>query len=202
VAVPEGALSSQSFSPDAPTVTALTAAAVDGWRSAGVLPAVGHFPGQGSASADPDQGVGSVGLSLGDLRSRDETPFAGVARTAPAIVMSNALFAAWDGVTPAGLSSQAVGELRGHLGYQGVVLSDDLGATTEATGADMGASAVAALKAGVDLLRVSGDPTEQADAYQAILAAVRRGAIAPARIREALRRVLALKVAAGVLPRR
>lgn len=200
VDVTDGALSAHTFSSDAGIVARLTAAQVAGYARARMLSAPGHFPGQGAANQDPDMGTASVGLGLSDLRARDELPFAAVARTAPAIVMSNALYAAFDGVTPAGLLPDAVRELRGHVGFRGVVLSDDLEATLQPTGGTVGDAAVQALQAGDDQLYVSGDAGEENRAYAAVLTAARNGKLPRARLLEALDRVLALKARAGLLP--
>jgi beta-N-acetylhexosaminidase len=200
--VPSGAVSEETFSSDPKTVTRFVAAQLNAYRRAGVIPAIGHFPGQGSASEDPDVQVGSVGLSLGDLRRRDEAPFRTVAARAPAFVVSNALYAAFDGVTPAVLLPEVVGELRGEVAFHGVIVSDDLGATVQATGEDVGTAAVRAVKAGIDLIYVSGGPAEQERAYRAVLAAVRSREIPAARVQGALTRLLALKITAGVLPKR
>jgi len=200
VDVTAGALSARTFSSDAGIVASLTAAQVAGYAQARMLSAPGHFPGQGAANQDPDLGTASVGLGLPDLRARDELPFAAVARTAPAIVMSNALYAAFDGVTPAALLPDAVRELRDHVGFRGVVLSDDLEATLQPTGGTVGDAAVQALLAGDDELYVSGDAGEQDRAYAAVLAAARSGKLPRARLLEALDRVLALKARAGLLP--
>jgi beta-N-acetylhexosaminidase len=200
--VTSGAVSQETFSPRPKIVTSFVSAQLDAYRRTGVIAAIGHFPGQGSVSEDPDLRVGSVGLSLADLRSRDEVPFRSVAARAPAFVVSNALYAAFDGVTPAALLPEVVGELRGPVAFHGVIVSDDLGATVQATGEDVGAAAVRALKAGIDLVYVSGGPAEQERAYRAVLAAARSGQIAPARLKGALTRLLALKISARLLPNR
>jgi beta-N-acetylhexosaminidase len=93
-----GPLGDRLYSTDPATVAALADAAVRGYRSAGVVSAPGHFPGEGAASADPDQMTATVGGSLSALRTRDLVPFAAVARHAAVITMSNAVYAALDGV--------------------------------------------------------------------------------------------------------
>jgi beta-N-acetylhexosaminidase len=196
VDVPSGAVSAETFSGDPAVVARFTSAALAGYSSARTLAAIGHFPGEGSASQDPDLQVGSVGESLAELRRRDEVPFAAVARRAPAIVLSNALYAAFDGVTPASLLPAVVGELRGRVQFHGVVVSSDLGAAVLATGGSVGQAAVQAIAAGVDLVYVSGGPHAQEEAYRAVLSAARRGAIPAARLDGALARVLALKMPA------
>ena len=186
---------------DAPRLVArMTAAAVRAYNRAGIISAVGHFPGEGAASDDPDTTTATVGLSLNGLRGRDLRPFRAVAKTAPVVVMSNAVYAAYDGVTPAVLLPEVVGGLLRHeLGFKGVVMTDDLGSTAPVLGQSVGASAVQALEAGADLLYVA-DPAQQQQAYRAVLAAVRRGTISRQRLRISLERVLALKRRHGLLP--
>jgi beta-N-acetylhexosaminidase len=194
VGVAAGPVEDQVFADDARVVTRLTAAAVDGYRRGRVIAAVGHFPGEGSASADPDVANATVGFSLPEMRRRDLRPFAAVARRAPVIRMSNAVYAAWDGVTPATALPDAIGRLlRGELHYRGVVMTPDLTSTAPVLGVGVGTAAVKALEAGADVLYVSGGPAAQDTAYRAVLSAVRKGRISRERLRLSLQRVLALK---------
>jgi beta-N-acetylhexosaminidase len=194
VGVAAGPVEDQVFADDARVVTRLTAAAVDGYRRGRVIAAVGHFPGEGSASADPDVANATVGFSLPEMRRRDLRPFAAVARRAPVIRMSNAVYAAWDGVTPATALPDAIGRLlRGELHYRGVVMTADLTSTAPVLGVGVGTAAVQALAAGADVLYVSGGPLAQAAAYRAVLRAVRKGRISRERLRLSLQRVLTLK---------
>jgi beta-N-acetylhexosaminidase len=194
VGVAAGSVEDQVFADDARVVTRLTAAAVDGYRRGRVAAAVGHFPGEGSASADPDVANATVGFSLPELRRRDLRPFARVARRAPVIQMSNAVYAAWDGVTPATALPDAIGRLlRGELHYRGVVMTPDLTSTAPVLGVGVGTAAVEALEAGADVLYVSGGVLAQDAAYRAVLRAVRKGRISRERLRLSLQRVLALK---------
>ncbi len=194
-----GALSGQLYATDPDTVASFSRAAVLGYKAAGIISAPGHFPGTGAASADPDQMTATVGGSLAQLEDHDLVPFAQLAHDSPVIVMSNASYAAFDGVTPAGLLPQAVQLLRRTYGYQGVVMTDDLDATLQATGSGPGAVALEALQAGDDLLYISGPPSEHQAAYAAVLAAARRSASVRALVHEALLRDLSLKARHGVL---
>ncbi len=195
---PGGPLSGRLFSTDPGVVAEFTRAALDGYQRVGLISAAGHFPGAGAASADPNQMAATVGGTLQQLRGRDLVPFAAITAVAPVILMSNASYAALDGVTPAGLSAQAVQLLR-HYGYGGVVMSDDLDAALQVTGSSAGTAAVEALRAGEDLIYTSGPDTERAAAYDAILNAARASASLRARIRTALLRELTLKVRYGLL---
>lgn len=199
VDTPGGPLSGRLFSSNPATVASFARAAVDGYRTAGVISAVGHFPGTGGASADPDQQTATVGGTLASLEARDLVPFASVAASAPVIVMSNAVYAAFDGVTPAGLLASAVGLLRGRYHYQGVVMSDDIDAVLQATGGTAGSAALAALRAGNDLLFITGTAAEQMAAYQAVLGTALHDRAVASLVRAAVLRDLTLKARYGLL---
>jgi beta-N-acetylhexosaminidase len=199
VDTPGGALTGRLFGTDPALVARLSVAAVEGYAAAGEISAVGHFPGSGSASSDPDQMNATVGGSLAQLEGHDLVPFAAVAPRAPVIEMSNASYVAFDGVTPAALLPRAVQLLRGVYRFGGVVMTDDLDATLTATGSDPGAVALQALKAGEDLLYITGPPSEHAAAYAAVLAAAQRSASVRALVHSALLRDLTLKARYGLL---
>lgn len=199
VDIPEGPLSGRLFSSDPQTVAQFTAAAVGGYAQAGLIDAVGHFPGSGAASADPDQMTATVGGTIAALRGRDLIPFVAVAHSAPVMLMSNAAYAGFDGVTPASLLPQAVSLLRVSLGFTGVVMSDDLDATLQPTDESPGAVALQALEIGDDLLYITGPPSEHAAAYQGVLSAAQHSAGLRALLYQALLRDLTLKVRYGLL---
>ena len=164
----DGALTGRLFSTDPRVVAGFTAAAVSGYRTGGMISAVGHFPGSGGASADPDQMTATVGGTLTALEDRDLVPFAAITGEAPVIPMSNASYVAFDGVTPAGLLPSAVRLLRQTYGFRGVVMSDDLDATLQPTGESPGQVALQALQAGDDLLYITGPAAEHQAAYQGV----------------------------------
>lgn len=196
IAVAGGPAQGRAFADTPSRVVRAVKASVAGYRRAGVAAAVGPFPGDGAASQDPNAGPAPVGLDIEQLREGDMTPFAAVASgsgAAPAIQMSNAIYVAYDSVTPATLLPAAVEELRERLKFKGVIVSGDLVATTATTGGSVGEAAVAALKAGVDMLLVPGGRAQQDEAYRAVVAAVASRAIAPERIVSALRRIAALR---------
>lgn len=196
-----GPRADESFGDDAKRVARFVKAAVGGYRRAHVIAAVGHFPGDGGASQLPEEGPATVGQSLPDLVERDLVPFAAVASRAQVVLLSNALFEAFDPVTPASQVPAVTTLLRKRLRFDGVVLADELGAAAIATGEDVGAAAVKALRAGSDLLYVRG-ARERAAAYSAVLAAVRHGRLRAGRLRASLLRVLALKREAGLIDAR
>lgn len=196
LAIAGGPGQGRAFSDRLAVVTKAVRTSVGAYKSAGIASAVGPFPGDGAASQDPDQGPAPVGLGIEQLRARDMKPFAAVAKgrfAAPAMQMSNATYVAYDAVTPATLLPAAYSELRGRLGFKGAVVSADLTATTATSGGSVGEAAVAALKAGADLLLVPGGRAQQDEAYRAVVAAVRSREVPAARVVSALRRIAMLR---------
>lgn len=192
IAVAGGPGQGRAFSDQPGKVKSAVVASVSAYRQAKVVAAVGPFPGDGAASQDPAEGPAPVGLGLDELRQADITPFQAVAtgpRAAPAIQMSNAIYTAFDSVTPATLLPEAVDELRDRLGYEGMIVSADLVATTATSGGTVGEAAIEALNAGVDLLVVPGGRSQQDEAYRAVVAAVRSRKIPAQRVVDALRRI-------------
>ena len=183
VATLDSAVSDRAFSDDPAATAELTAASVRGCRAVRVACAVLHFPGLGAASQDTSRGPATVGLDPASLETRDLVPFeAAFAERVPAVVLSLALYTAYDPVTPGALAEPvATGLLRDELGA---------GAVRAGQGAD--AAAVDALAAGADLIQI-GSPTDQAGLRKRILAALASGELPRARLREAATRVLELK---------
>ena len=77
-------------------------------------------------------------------------------------------------------------------------MSGDLLAVTATTGGTVAQAAVAALKAGCDLLFLPGGATDAEAAYNAVLAAIRQGKLDPQAVSRSLARVAALKKAYGI----
>lgn len=187
------AIGDRSFGDDPAVVTAYGAALVEGYRSAGVLPVLKHFPGHGRASADTHDGAAVV-PPVDELRLVDLVPFqALIDGGGPLGVMVGHLEVPGltDGV-PASLSGAAVdGLLRGDLGFDGLVVSDALGMGAIAQRYTAGDAAVRFLSAGGDLAVVS--VADVAAARSAIVAALRDGVLDRARLQASVARVMAAK---------
>jgi beta-N-acetylhexosaminidase len=187
-----GPAEGRGYSADPRRVATLVRAAVEGYRRGGLISIVSHFPGEGAASQDPATGPATVGLRLSDLLTRDVVPFRDVVDSAPMVQMSNALYAAFDGVTPASLDPNVVALLRDHLAYRGVIVSGDLSAAAVATGGSTAQAAVAALRAGDDMLYVK-DANRAAAAYDAVIVALHDRSLDPTAIARSLARIVAIK---------
>jgi beta-N-acetylhexosaminidase len=196
VAPPDAAaVGARAFSDDAQDVADYAEAGVDAYRARSLLTAPGHFPGLGTGTEDTRLGLSQVGASVAELSARDLVPFRAAIRAGvPAITMSNGLYVTDDFVTPGSMSPALIGGLlRRELGFRGVVITDDLSDPGVTSLTTIPQAAVDAVKAGADLLYISGPPSEQQAAYDAVLKAARSGEIPPGRLKEALLRNLSVK---------
>ena len=194
VATLDSAIADRAFSDDPAVAADMTAAAVEGCEKGGVACAVAHFPGLGAAAQSTDAGPASIGLDVTTLRARDVLPFeAAFAAGAPATVVSHGLYVAYDPVTPASLSRAITTDLlRDELGFEGVAISDDIGAGAIGAVSDPGSAAVDAVNAGIDLVQVA-DPRDVVPVRQALEAAVESGELSVERLQEAADRVAELR---------
>lgn len=165
-------------------------AAVDGFRSAGVLPVLKHFPGHGSVPADSHEELPVQTRSRAALLRRDLVPFReGADHGVPAVMTGHIDVHAVSPGVPATWSRPLVtGLLRERLGFGGLVVTDAMEMAAVADRAGSGAAAVRALRAGNDVVLMPVDP---AAARAGIVDAVRSGRLPRARLEQAARRMVA-----------
>ncbi len=200
VATLDSAIADRAFSDDPAVAAQFTAAAVRGCRTAELACAAAHFPGLGGASQDTNQGPATVSLDPDSLRARDLEAFeAAFDERVPAVVLSLALYASYDPITPGALAEPvATGLLREELGFEGVAITDDLGAGAVRATSTVPKAAVQALTAGADLIQI-GSPEHQRGVEKALLTALADGELPRERLLEAAGRVLELKRAQGLI---
>ncbi len=193
-------LGDRAFSDDPATVTGLTAAALRGCERGNIACAALHFPGLGGASQDTNRAPATVGIDAETLANRDLAPFVvAFGQGMPAVVLSHAFYSAFDPVTPASMSALiATDLLRDELGFEGVAITDDLGAGAVRFGSSVPKAAVTALAAGADLVRIDA-PEDTTGAAEAIAAAANGGELPIERLQQAAARVIELKRSLGLL---
>ncbi|MGH2783056.1 MAG: glycoside hydrolase family 3 N-terminal domain-containing protein, partial [Thermoleophilaceae bacterium] len=195
------ALGARVYSDSPEEVAAYAEAVVGAYREGRLFGAAKHFPGLGSADQSTELGPASVGLDLAQLRERDLVPFrAAIEAGVPAVVLSHALYPVNDFTAPASLTRAiATDLLRDELGFAGVAVTDDLADPAISAAFSVPEAAVQALRAGADMLFISGPPGDQQAAYAAVLRAVRHGEIPRRRLAEALGRALEAKEDYGLI---
>ncbi len=189
----------RQFGSDPAQVGADVAVWVRAAREAGVLTTVKHFPGLGRVRVNTDTGTGATDRRT-DADDPALQPFReGIAAGAGAVMVSTALYPRLDPENPAAFSRAVVtGLLRGDLGWDGVVVSDDLGSAASVADVPAGERAVRFVAAGGDVVL-----TNTASTVPAMVGALRDEAAADpgfaGQVRGSALRVLESKADLGLL---
>ena len=147
-------------------VAALGRAVLNGLGSAGVIGVVKHMPGHGRALVDSHKELPFVTASTDELET-DLEPFERLS-WAPMGMTAHVVYEAWDPDLPASLSPTVIRDIiRGRIGFDGWLMSDDLG--MEALAGDMGSRAAGVVAAGCDVaLHCSGKLDEMIAVAKAV----------------------------------
>jgi len=143
-----------------PNAVAHLACALAAGLRAGGMPAVGkHFPGHGHVAADSHTAIPVDDRNFSAITVDDLVPFGALVKQGlEAIMPAHVIYPAID-AQPAGYSRVWLQDiLRGKLGFDGMIFSDDLGMTGATGAGDMVARAGAAQMAGCDMVLVCNDP--------------------------------------------
>ncbi len=176
LAVGGGALGDRSYGDEPAVVTDRAGLFVDAMQGAGVLPVLKHFPGLGSVDVNTDEGV-AVTPPLDQLRQRDLVPYAELLGREPVGVMvSHVRIPDLTGDTPASLAPATYELLVDEFGFDGLVVTDSLGAGAVASNWSTADAAVLAVQAGADMV-VFTDPAQLDPVLDALRTAVADGRI-------------------------
>jgi beta-N-acetylhexosaminidase len=116
----------RAYGLDPKTVAVLGRAAAEGLIAGGVLPVIKHIPGHGRAGADSHHDLPVVDTPRDDLEALDFAPFRHLADM-PLAMTAHVVYTALDPKAPATTSRRVMRDIiRGHIGYDGLVMSDDL----------------------------------------------------------------------------
>lgn len=158
-------LQNRLYGRDVATVIAAARACADGLLAGGVLPVLKHIPGHGRARADSHLALPHVTASINDLTAHDFAPFAAL-NDLPLGMTAHIVFDALDPDHPATTSPVMLRLIRDQIGFDGLLMTDDLG--MQALSGSMAARSSAALAAGCDLiLHCNGDADEMTAVAQA-----------------------------------
>ena len=185
----------RSFGKDAQTTADYIAKVVPAYADAGVACVLKHFPGYGN-NVDTHTGIAVDERSYETFETSDFLPFsAGIAAGAPFVLVSHNIVNCMDASLPASLSPKVHEILRGTLGFDGVVVTDDLAMDAVKAYAQDGRVAVLALQAGNDMIVTTDYRTQ----IPQVIDAVRSGEIDEREIDAHVYRVLHEKQALGLI---
>ncbi len=185
----------RSFGSNPQQVGLFVAQSVRGYREAGLIPVLKHFPGHGGTSVDSHLNLPMDAASPQSLSETYFPPFLqGLDAGAPAVMMGHIALPQIDSTNiPASLSPLIVGTLRSQLGFDGVIMTDslDMGALKN-TGLDFPGVVVTSVKSGVNMLLILS-PADAQIASSQIQQAVEQGEVSMEQIDNSARLILKLK---------
>lgn len=154
-----------------------------------------HFPGYGN-NKDTHTGMAFDNRTYSEFKNKDYLPFkAGVEAGAGFVLVSHNVVNCIDPDMPASLSKRVNQEIRNVLGFEGIVITDDLEMQAIKKYTDDNNAVILAVKAGNDMICC----TNFEEQYNAVLNAVKNGEITEERINESVRRILKYKIHLGLL---
>ena len=185
----------RSFGKDATMTAEYIEKVVLAMSDSGMGSVLKHFPGYGN-NADTHTGMAYDERPYENFVQSDFLPFrAGIEAGADVVMVSHNIVVSMDTEYPASLSSKVHEILRNELGFNGVIVTDELSMEGITDFADASNAAVLAVKAGNDLLCC----TNFEEQVPAVIAAVQTGEISEEQINESVYRILLMKISLGII---
>mgnify|MGYP004482167733 CR=1 FL=1 len=185
----------RSFGKDAQATADYVSRVVPEYEAAGVACVLKHFPGYGN-NVDTHTGIAVDERTYESFETADFLPFsAGIAAGAPFVLVSHNIVNCMDDTLPASLSPKVHEILRGTLGFDGLIVTDDLAMDAVRSYAQDGSVAVLALQAGNDMIVTTDYQTQ----IPQVIAAVQAGEIDEREIDAHVYRVLYEKQTLGLI---
>lgn len=169
-----------------------------GLEGAGVLSTAKHFPGHGGIRGDSHKETPEVDATMKEMVKNDLSPFAAMEETMGdhwAVMLAHVSYPKLDSSgTPATFSKPIVtGILRKQMGFNGLVITDDIEMAGAETIKDTHLRALKAIEAGADMIMVAWNKKLQAEIAVSLVKAVKSGRLSESRVDESLRRIIAFK---------
>lgn len=189
----------RSFSTNPDDVVRYASAVGKAYDEAGLWYSYKHFPGIGKTDVDLHADTSVVPVSKETLLNEDTKVFVDLIKQSKpntyAIMVSHAMYPKIDADHPSSLSKAIITDwLRKDMGYNGVVVTDDMDMGALAKHYTFGDMAVQSILAGSDILLVCHEYEHMQEAYNGLMKAVKDGRISKERLDESVKRILLMKM--------
>ena len=193
----------RSFSTNPDEVVRYASAVGKAYDEAGLWYSYKHFPGIGKTDVDLHADTSVVPVSKETLLNEDTKVFVDLIKQSKpntyAIMVSHAMYPQIDADHPSSLSKAIITDwLRKDMGYNGVVVTDDMDMGALAKHYTFGDMAVQSILAGSDILLVCHEYEHMQEAYNGLMKAVKNGRISKERLDESVKRILLMKMSRGM----
>ena len=189
----------RSFSTNPDDVVRYASAVGKAYDEAGLWYSYKHFPGIGKTDVDLHADTSVVPVSKETLLNEDTKVFVDLIKQSKpntyAIMVSHAMYPQIDADHPSSLSKAIITDwLRKDMGYNGVVVTDDMDMGALAKHYTFGDMAIQSILAGSDILLVCHEYEHMQEAYNGLIKAVKDGRISKERLDESVKRILLMKM--------
>ena len=193
----------RSYSTNPDEVVRYASAVGKSYDEAGLWYSYKHFPGIGKTDVDLHADTSIVPVSKETLLSEDTKVFVDLIKQSKpntyTIMVSHAMYPQIDPDHPSSLSKAIITDwLRKDMGYNGVVVTDDMDMGALAKHYTFGDMAVQSILAGSDILLVCHEYEHMQEAYNSLMKAVKDGRISKERLDESVKRILLMKMSRGM----
>lgn len=193
----------RSYSTNPDEVVRYAGAVGKSYDEAGLWYSYKHFPGIGKTDVDLHADTSIVSVSKETLLSEDTKVFVDLIKQSKpntyTIMVSHAMYPQIDPDHPSSLSKTIITDwLRKDMGYNGVVVTDDMDMGALAKHYTFGDMAVQSILAGSDILLVCHEYEHMQEAYNGLMKAVKDGRISKERLDESVKRILLMKMSRGL----
>jgi len=183
-------------------------AAGEGYKEGGIFYALKHFPGIGRGMIDSHEEISEIEASESDLKKTDLVPFREMLNDTEKgkgldymVMVGHLKYPALDPAHPASLSEKIIsGLLRKEMGYEGLIITDDLEMGAISNHQTFRQAGPAAILAGADIVLVCHEYEHAEEAYMGIYDAVKSGQISEGRLNESVKRIVKAKIRHGLKP--
>lgn len=185
----------RAIASDPQTVARLANAFIQGFRDAGVIPVGKHFPGHGDTRLDSHLDLPTVQRDAATLEAVELLPFKEtIARGLEVVMTAHVIYTAWDEKNPATFSKTILQNiLRQRLGFEGIIMSDDLEMKAVADYYDFDDMARIGIDAGLDMFLICNNTDKARALHDRLTQEVDKGSVALTRIQQSVKRILRLK---------
>ncbi len=188
-------IGNRSFGSEPNIVAELGIQTMKGLEAEKIIPTIKHFPGHGDTESDSHLELPTVNKTLEELEYLELVPFKrAIEAGADMVMVAHLLLPHLDAENPSSLSEKMIaGLLCNQLGFDGVVITDDLTMKAITNHYGIGQAALLSVKAGSDIVMVAHNYDDLVEVFSTLKQAVLHGEISEARINESVERILKLK---------
>ena len=190
-------INTRSFDPDPQVVTDCARAALQGWKEAGMIATLKHYPGRGETATDSHFGLTAIKMDKETFYRIHLAPYVKLCaeKVVPAVMPAHSIYPMLDPTEEIATVSKRIitGILREELGFNGVITTDSMTMGGLMAKYTVGEAVIRAIEAGVDLVLLKDDNSLRYEAHQALTDAIRSGRLGETRVAQSLRRIWSLK---------